>query len=336
MLLTIITLGFYWPWATVRTRRYFYANTQLDGHAFDYLAKPLSLLIGYVLVQVVVIAFYVSSHLLSPSLEMLILWVYGAGIIGFLLIFPLLLYKTLRFRAKNTMYRNVRFKFEGSKSDAYVTFAAWALLVPLTFGLIVPYWKMRKKEYALSNLLFGETKFGFKPQAGEYYNYYLIFMAITIAFYIAITIVIDIALAPTSLGMSDASGEISNLSSVELIVIVVGYAVLIAAGIAIEKGLWMYLYNYNLSVLSLGPLKFESKMAFKELVMIAIQKYVATVFTLGLLYPWAKIRITKYQLEHCRVVAPDGDLGEYFEAEVEKEGALGEAATDEFDFDVGL
>ena len=36
--LTVITLGIYSAWAKVRTRRYFYGNTYVAGHAFDYHA----------------------------------------------------------------------------------------------------------------------------------------------------------------------------------------------------------------------------------------------------------------------------------------------------------
>ncbi|HJU25199.1 MAG TPA: DUF898 family protein, partial [Rhodanobacteraceae bacterium] len=42
--LGIITLGIYSAWASVRTRRYFYANTWLAGSPFEYSAKPLPIL----------------------------------------------------------------------------------------------------------------------------------------------------------------------------------------------------------------------------------------------------------------------------------------------------
>jgi uncharacterized membrane protein YjgN (DUF898 family) len=38
--LTLITVGIYSAWAKVRTRRYFYGNTALAGHTFDYHASP--------------------------------------------------------------------------------------------------------------------------------------------------------------------------------------------------------------------------------------------------------------------------------------------------------
>ena len=48
--LTVLTLGIYAAWAKVRTRRYFYANTVLDGQPFDYLARPGAIFRGYMIV----------------------------------------------------------------------------------------------------------------------------------------------------------------------------------------------------------------------------------------------------------------------------------------------
>ena len=42
--LTLITLGIYSAWATVRNNRYFYGNTFVDGTSFSYLSKPLHIL----------------------------------------------------------------------------------------------------------------------------------------------------------------------------------------------------------------------------------------------------------------------------------------------------
>ncbi|WP_038928812.1 DUF898 family protein, partial [Yersinia pestis] len=50
LLLTIITLGVYSAWATVRRRRYFYGNTELNGDRFDYHAEPIEILKGRLMV----------------------------------------------------------------------------------------------------------------------------------------------------------------------------------------------------------------------------------------------------------------------------------------------
>ena len=72
-------------------------------------------------------------------------------------------------------------------------------LIPFTFGFILPYWEMKKKEYFFDNLQFGKTFFNFKPKAVDYYKYYLMFFAIGIGLYfILIFLVIGAAvlLAP--------------------------------------------------------------------------------------------------------------------------------------------
>src|SRR5712671_5429231 len=44
--LTIVTLGIYSAWATVRKRRYFYGHTRIDGEGFEYRANPIAILKG--------------------------------------------------------------------------------------------------------------------------------------------------------------------------------------------------------------------------------------------------------------------------------------------------
>ena len=50
ILLTLLTLGLYVPWARVRRRRYFYSNTRIMGDGIDYLATGFDLLKGWLLV----------------------------------------------------------------------------------------------------------------------------------------------------------------------------------------------------------------------------------------------------------------------------------------------
>ena len=55
LLLTIVTLGIYSAWAKVRRLRYFYGNTFVDGHSFEYHGQPLAILKG----RLIVVAGYV-------------------------------------------------------------------------------------------------------------------------------------------------------------------------------------------------------------------------------------------------------------------------------------
>lgn len=330
LLLTVVTLGFYWPWATVRSRRYFYANTRLDGHAFDYLAKPKSLLIGY-LVVLVFFGLYLLAGMFNPFFVYPVFMIYAVAA-------PWMVFKALRFRSRNTAYRNVRFKFSGHLSDSYATYMGWAFLVPFTFGLIIPYWEMKKKEYFLDNLQFGESYFNFKPKAGEYYKRYFIFGSAVFGLYMVFTILaLGVAVIfGGGFGAGPFGGIDGDLSPSMIASMVAGYLMIIIVGVVFQQGLWMMLFNYNVSIWSLGGFRFESKMRFFKFIGIAVSNMLASVLTLGLSVPWAKIRIAKYRIENLYVLAPDGKLGEHVEAEQEDEGAFGEAATDFMDFEVGL
>jgi uncharacterized membrane protein YjgN (DUF898 family) len=48
--LSILTLGVYSAWAKVRTNRYFWRHTHLDATSFDYVANPVAILKGRLLV----------------------------------------------------------------------------------------------------------------------------------------------------------------------------------------------------------------------------------------------------------------------------------------------
>jgi len=87
--------------AKVRTRRYFYANTKLAGHSFDYLANPFAILKGNLIIGGGVIL-YSASDFFHPGVKISI-----AVAIG--LVFPFLIYKSLRFYAHNSAFRNIRF-----------------------------------------------------------------------------------------------------------------------------------------------------------------------------------------------------------------------------------
>jgi uncharacterized membrane protein YjgN (DUF898 family) len=63
--LTIVTLGIFSAWAKVRSRRYFYGNTFVADHAFDYHASPVRILIGRAIALVLLLAYTLTAPI-SP------------------------------------------------------------------------------------------------------------------------------------------------------------------------------------------------------------------------------------------------------------------------------
>jgi uncharacterized membrane protein YjgN (DUF898 family) len=121
LLLTIVTLGFYYPFAKARRLRYFHGNTLVGGHALGFHGDPWKMLRGFVLMLVFGGAYAGAGHF-SP--------IAGAvAAVAFALLWPALWQSSLRFRLANTSWRGLRLRFSGSLGGAYA--ALLPLLLPV-------------------------------------------------------------------------------------------------------------------------------------------------------------------------------------------------------------
>lgn len=126
LLLSIVTLGFYAPWAKIRRLQYFHRNTYLADSPFDYHGRPLPILVGRI-VTLVLLGVYANPEIFTPFLSLA-----AAALVVLLL--PLLLQRSLRFRLRNTSWHNLRFAFDGTVGQAY---RAAAVPVGLTLILVL-------------------------------------------------------------------------------------------------------------------------------------------------------------------------------------------------------
>jgi uncharacterized membrane protein YjgN (DUF898 family) len=162
VVLTVLTLGIYAAWAKVRTRRYFYGNTLLDGKPFDFTGNPVSILKGNLIFGGLFIIYVVSGSLFPPLAL--------AVIVLIMLIAPWMIQKALRFRAHNTVHRNVRLNFRGTVGESYSVFLGLLFLVPFTIGLIVPYIQFRQRRFFFGNLGWGGCQAHMNGGAGFFYK----------------------------------------------------------------------------------------------------------------------------------------------------------------------
>ncbi len=162
--LTILTLGIYAPWAKVRERRFFYKHTIIEGISFDYTAAPAAILKGYLIIGGGILLYNLAKAY-NPLYSLLVFGIFS-------LVLSFLIYKSLRFFARNSVYRNIRFHFRGTIRESYKTYLLYPLLIPFTLGLIVPYWAFQRKKYFFGNLAFGTTNNLFHGRAPILQNLY--------------------------------------------------------------------------------------------------------------------------------------------------------------------
>ena len=331
--LTIITLGIYGAWAKVRTRRYFYAHTSIDGHAFDYLANPVAILKGNLVIGGGFIL-YSAADFIHPFVKL--------GMTALIAVaFPFLIYKSLRFYAHNSAFRNIRFNFSGNLKESYFVYLLIPLVIPFTLGLLLPYWTYRRKGYFFNNFAFGEAESDFSGKAGPIYNIYLVAaltVIITAACLAALVFGIGVETMTsfmTTVSPADGDGPVGKFSKLIFIGMIASYVLTLVIITLIQQYLFVRLTNYSWHHSKLGAIYFRSDLKVKELVWIRITNIIAIICSIGLLAPWAKIRRTRYILTNLALVSYSS-LDDFTAATTEDESAVGDSATDFFDFEIGL
>lgn len=204
LFLSIITLGLYSPWAKVRRLKYFYGNTWLDGHNFDYVADPKKILKGRLIVVGTLFVVYGLIYV-SPFFAVLL--------IPYFLAFPWILNKSASFNARMTVYRNVRFGFGGTYGGALKAFILWPVGAYLSIGLLLPFVYRAIKQYLGSNTRWGRVKFQTLSNVGPYYANFgrtiLMFFLMTIVLSV---VLIGLALLVTVVLDASPTGPLQQMS----------------------------------------------------------------------------------------------------------------------------
>jgi uncharacterized membrane protein YjgN (DUF898 family) len=164
--LTIVTLGVFSAWAKVRNRRYFLGNTILAGHSFDYHGDPLRILLGRVIALVLLLGYSLSANFGGPR-------VVAVWVVVFVVALPWLVKSSLRFNARNTSYRNVRFDFHGGYGGAFWAFVAWPVFTLLSLLTLLPLAHRARDYYNINNHSFGGKDFQAEISGGALYAIYL-------------------------------------------------------------------------------------------------------------------------------------------------------------------
>ncbi|HVI26823.1 MAG TPA: YjgN family protein [Xanthomonadaceae bacterium] len=317
LLLGIVTLGIYSAWAKVRTQRYFYANTRLAGSSFDYLASPIAILKGRLIAYAVLIALGVSARF-APG-------VYLALILAVGLMMPALIVWSLRFRARNSAWRGISFRFDQPAGEAYGPFLLWGWLTGLTATILYPVMKKRQQEFVVEGHRYGHKRFDFSGEVGAYYAPY----GVAVLFGIGLMVGFTILLGTLANGAGNDKAAVMRAAYTSVGLLYLGMFLLVGY-------LRVRYANLMWGNSRLGRHRFESTLRVRDMLWIYASNAVAIVCTLGLAVPWAMVRLARYRAEHFALVAA-GDLDEFVAASESRAGATGAELVDALDtgFDFG-
>ncbi|ENO84494.1 YjgN family protein [Thauera linaloolentis] len=302
VLLSIVTLGVYSAWAKVRTQRYFYGNTSLDGSSFEYLATPMQILKGR-LIAFALFAAYAVADSLVPLL--------GAALMLLLILAtPWIVVRSLAFRNRHSAWRGVRFGFDGRVGEAVKALLLWPLAGVLTLGLLMPLAMQRQQRFVIDNSRYGTSRFGFETGARPFYRLFLLLLL---------------------------AGAVGGGSSFLLGMLFPPLGMLAAALVYLGLFAWSKTAFTNLVFggSALDGHRFVARYAFGSYLMLMLGNALGMVLTLGLFYPWARVRNARYAAGHIDFVAED-ELDGFVAAQRDAVSSTGGEVADLFDVDIGL
>ncbi|MCO6421822.1 DUF898 domain-containing protein [Sinorhizobium meliloti WSM1022] len=328
ILLTIITLGIYSAWAKVRRNRYFYGNTVLLGRGFEYHASGEQILIG----RLIVFACLVLYNIMLTFVPLV-----GIGL-GVLMLFfvPWLVARGLRFTARVTSYRNVRFDFVGGPGGAFLAFIIGPALAALTLGILAPLASRWSYRYVGNNLRYGQKPFSTDPPLGRLYRTWVAPAAVLV-----LGMLIGGFFVFLGVALVNAVAEGAELSSQALqgftgLLLVLGYLLLFAI-----FGLAALIYRAGVRNVAWSATSFDgrhrllSDLSRLRYTWIAVSNLIVTLVTLGLMRPWAAVRMARYVNEHTGVRF-EGDVGELLSQIAQEGSAVGAEFMDIEGFDFGF
>jgi uncharacterized membrane protein YjgN (DUF898 family) len=240
-------------------------------------------------------------------------------------VIPWFLMRSLKFRAANSSYRGLRFHHRGTYGGALKAFVGHGLLVLPTLGLWIPMWVRANKRFQIGKLSFGGTDFKCEPRAGGFFGPYFVAGLVTLVPMIAA--VIFFVLAAPAKGQAPAAATAVTAMAIPLFF-------LLTAALFVRPFLQVRLTNLVWNATALGDRRFSSSQAFRSFWRIHAGNFVLILLTLGLYWPWAKVREAVYRAEHFAIEAADLDA---FVGDARRESsAVGEEIADAFDLDFSL
>lgn len=353
LLLILVTLGLYLPFAKARRIRYFYANTLVDGQALSFHGDAWKMFRGFLLLILLMGAYSLAGKF-SP----------GAALVAFLIlcaVWPALWRASLQFRLGNTSWRGLRMRFEGSLASAYLAclpsyLPAIALVVGVTlmgpdageaeiarvtpavalYGigalcmLVLAPWSLALfKRYQHNGYRIAGQQSRIQLSGGQVYLLTLKLIGVSLLPMILAGILVAVVVgAIRAMGLPRSIG-LPLLTAGIVLGYLAYFAIVAPYGAARLQNL---VWNGTRS----EALTFRSDLKFRALLALTLKNWVLTLLTLGLYRPFAAVATARLRLQAVSIDTVEDPLDWVAASSTGHEDATGDIAGDFFGIDMGL
>lgn len=161
VLLTIVTLGIYAPWAATERRKYVWQNVEFHGQRFIYEGTGLELFIGYLKVLVGYALFVGVPALVrrvSPDVAIVVQVTFALGLLALI---PFAVYWSRAYLLSRSTWRGIHFSMQPGAGGFARAFVVGYLLTIITLGLYMPVWLNKLRKITTDRSRFGDHSFSY-------------------------------------------------------------------------------------------------------------------------------------------------------------------------------
>lgn len=357
LLLILVTLGLYLPWAKVRKLKYFYNNTRVDDHALEFHGEPKKMLRGMAIVGVFFLAFSWASEISLAAAAI--------ATLVFLVVAPALFRAAMRFRLANTSWRGMRMRFVAQgyrEAYACVVIPLAMVLLPglllglfgsgeakarqegmnvmggtigvlmLLYAVLLPYFFWRIKRYQHNNYAWGPLTSSYQSGVNATYKIFGMTLVMVLAVLLLFTGLLYLIVPALFKGQSGWGG----MGVALLFVLPLMFLFFAVINILPRAYFTANMQNLLWSRTGNRYFRFKSELGSTPFIALQFKNYFLILITLGLYWPFAVIATMRMRIDALSLRTRVDMESLYDAARARENDAAGDMAADVFGFDVGM
>ena len=170
LVVTILTLGLYYPWARAKMLQYTYGETEFAGSRFAFHGTGKEMFKGFIkaiaIIGALVIIYQIGIFSKNTALTVLTSIIYFVGI---MVLIPIAIHGGLRYRMSRTSWRGIHFGYKGNLRELFEICIKGTLLTVVTLGIYGSWFSINVRRYLAEHVRLGNCQFSYEGDGADYF-----------------------------------------------------------------------------------------------------------------------------------------------------------------------
>jgi uncharacterized membrane protein YjgN (DUF898 family) len=164
-ILTVVTLGMYYPWAKASQLKYVYAESEYLDSRFEFHGTGKEMFLGFIKALAVIIILYAAFFAVSYyGVALGIGFVIGASLLFYAIIIaliPIAVHGSNKYRLSRSSWRGIHFGYRGELKEFAQLFFKEVILTIVTLGIYSAWMHVSVRKYITQHTRFGNVEFDY-------------------------------------------------------------------------------------------------------------------------------------------------------------------------------